>query len=297
MKKNLCKTTCIILAAVSCFSFVGCGSTDSNGDGKTIPKPEAKAAYEGVHDFTAPETSEYLVKNGKTEYVLVADSAASGVERTAIDEFKTLFKQATGINIPEKNASGLVHSADAKYISIGENDLFESADIELDKHTLTDEGVRIVTKEKSVYILGGGQYGTLYAVYDFMQITFHYEQYYLDCMEIDSGVTEQKLLNYDVTDIPDIRKRSTNFAFLTQEFKNRLRMPLYSGSYLMPIHKKMTADGVADRTSPSDTVHNSNEYLPRDDEEYAKHPDWFGDAGDVLCYTAHGNQEELELMA
>ncbi len=296
MKKTFIKTLSVFLAVISCFCCVACDNTEQEC-GKTVAKPDDKATYSGTHDFTATETSDYLVKDGKTEYVLVVDSSASGVERTAKDEFKTLFKQATGINIPEKNAAGLTHSADAKYISIGENSLFKSSGIEIDKHSLTDEGVRIITKDKSVYLVGGGQYGTLYSVYDFMQITFNFEQYYLDCMEIDTGVTEKKLLNYDVTDIPDILKRSTNFAFMTQEFKNRIRMPLYSGSYLLPIHKKMTADGVADRTSASDTVHNSNEYLPRDDEEYSKHSKWFGDAGDVLCYTAHGDADELELMA
>lgn len=290
------KAICVVLAVASCFCGASC-KKDASSNGRTIVEPQQKASYEGTHIYTAPETDDYLVQNGKTEYVLIVDSNATGAERTAKDEFKTLFKQATGINIPERNAAGLTHSATAKYISIGENELFRSADIALDKNTLTEDGVRIVTKDKSVYLAGGGHFGTLYSVYDFMSITFGYEQYYLDCMEIETGVTEKKLLNYDVTDIPDILRRSTNFAFLTQEFKNRLRMPLYSGSYLMPIHAKMTPDGKADKTSKYDTVHNSNEYLPRDNEEYSQHPEWFGDSGDVLCYTAHGNKQEFDLMA
>lgn len=295
MKKKIIKAICVALAVLSCFCGVSCKKDSSNG--KTIVEPQQKASYEGTHIYTAPETDDYLVQNGKTEYVLIVDSNATGAKRTAKEEFKTLFKQATGINIPEKNAAGITHSATAKYISIGENDVFRSANISLDKNALTEDGVRIVTKDKSVYLAGGGHYGTLYSVYDFMSITFGYEQYYLDCMEIETGVTEKKLLNYDVTDIPDILRRSTNFAFLTQDFKNRLRMPLYSGSYLMPIHAKMTADGKADKTSKYDTVHNSSEYLPRNDPEYQKHPKWFGDAGEVLCYTAHGDDREFDLMA
>lgn len=296
MKKSIIKAICIILATVSCLCGFGCGKKTSSA-GVTISKPKDKASYNGTHVYTAPETDDYLVRNGKTEYVLVVDPNATGAERTAKEEFKTLFRQATGINIKEKNATGLTHSATARYISIGENELLRSTGITLDKTALTEDGVRIVTKDKSIYLVGGGHYGTLYSVYDFMQITFGYEQYYLDCMEIETGVTDKRLFDYDVTDIPDILRRSTNFAFLTQEFKNRLRMPLYSGSYLMPIHTKMTADGVADKNSRSDTVHNSNEYLPRDDAEYSKHPLWFGDAGDVLCYTAHGNDTEFNLMA
>lgn len=295
MKKSFIKIICILLAAISLFTSVGCNEKETPT--KTIARPEDKSTFEGTHDLTATETGEYLVKEGKTDYVLVINSKANAIEKTAKSEFKTLFKQATGINIPEVDATGLIHSAEKKYISIGENDLFKTTGIQLDKQTLTEDGVRIITKDKSVYLLGGGQYGTLYAVYDFMQITFNYEQYYLDCMELDTGVTEKKLLNYDVTDIPDMLRRSTNYGFLTQEFKNRLRMPLYSGSYLIPIHAEYTADGKADRSSKSATVHNSGTYLPRTNPEYAKHSKWFGDAGDVLCYTAHGDSEEFNLMA
>lgn len=295
MKKSFIKFICILLATISCFSLSGCKK--NKDDVKTIAKPENKSTLEGVHNLNFTETAEYLVKNGKTDYVLVVKAKMTDIEKTAKNEFKTLFKQATGINIPEAVDTGLTHTSSAKYISIGENELFKTADITFDKSSLTEDGVRIITKDKSVYILGGGQYGTLYAVYDFMQLTFNYEQYYLDCMEIDTNVTEKKLYNYDVTDIPDILRRSTNYGFLTQDFKNRLRMPLYSGSYLLPIHEKMTSDGKADRTSPSATVHNSSKYLPRTDPEYSGHSEWFGDAGDVLCYTAHGDEREFNLMA
>lgn len=295
--KNIFKKTICCILAVSAFlvAAVGC----NNGNNETIDEPQKKSNFQGLHDYTMTETDDYLVKDGKTEYVLVTETGAPGVELTAKEEFITLFRQATNITIPQQPAEGLTHDPNKKYICVGDNDLFASSGIELDKSVLTEESVRIITKDKTIYIVGGGLYGHLYAVYDFMQLTFGFEQYYVDAMEIETNVKTKKLYNYNVTDVPDIAKRSTNFGWFEQQTKNRLRMPLYNGNYMIPIHSKMYEDEngewIADKSSPYSIVHNSNEYLPA--EQYrSDHDEWFGNSGDVLCYTAHGDEEELELM-
>ena len=301
----------VLGSAVGCKDDGGNDSSSQENDCsvsvvETIDPGVEKSDFVGVHDFTMTEADDYLVKDGKTDYVLVTASTLSTIEQTAKEEFIELFRQATGIRIETKSADGMTHDPNAKYICLGENDLFKSSEIELDKNKLTHEGIRIVTMDKTVYIVGGGYYGTLYGVYDFMELTFNFQQYYVDCMEIDTGVSEKKLYNYNVTDIPDISNRTTNFEWFEQTTKNRLRMPLYSGNYLLPVHTEMTAlngdewsvdnQWIADKKSPQAGVHNSNEFLPR--EKYAPtHPEWFGDSGEVLCYTAHGDAEELELMA
>lgn len=299
MKKIFKKVLGVLLAVSTMLSCgVACGDKSNGGKGgivETIDAPSAKSDYVGTHDFSMTEREDYLVRGGETEYVLVTKAELTAVEQTAKEEFLNLFQAATNIRMQTCVDEGLTHNANAKYISLGETALFETSGLTLDKQELSDEGVRIVTKDKTIYLLGGGQYGTLYAVYDFMQLTFDYEQYYLDCLEIETNVKNKKLYDYDVTDIPDMNRRSTGYAFMTQEFKNRMRIPLYSGNYFLPIHSKMTADGKADRSTPGLTAHNSNEYLPRAD--YPDHDEWFGDSGDVLCYTAHGDPEELELMA
>ena len=305
MKNIFKKAFCFLLTISALFGVFGCSNSDDSSQSssqapvQTVEKPVDKSTFEGVHDFTMTETSNYLVKDGKTDYKLVLAEELAAIETQAKEEFITLFQQATGIKMPTMKATDMKHDPNGKYICLGENDMFADSGIEIDKEALTSEGVRIVTKDQTVYIVGGGYYGTLYAVYDFMQLTFNYEQYYLDCMEIETGVKEKKLYNYDVTDIPDIAKRTTGYAFMTDQFKNRMRIPMFSGSYLLPIHEKMNEiDGkyIADRNSIQSNVHNSLKYLPRND--YAtEHPDWYGDSGEVLCYTAHGNEEELELMA
>ena len=54
-----------------------------------------------------------------------------------------------------------------------------------------------------MYIVGGSDNGVLYGVYDFLKVNFGYEQYYKDCFDIDTGVTDLPLKNYNITDIPD----------------------------------------------------------------------------------------------
>ena len=217
MKNIFKKAFCFLLTISALFGVFGCSNSDDSSQSssqapvQTVEKPVDKSTFEGVHDFTMTETSNYLVKDGKTDYKLVVAEELAAIETQAKEEFITLFQQATGIKMPTMKATDMKHDPNGKYICLGENDMFADSGIEIDKEALTSEGVRIVTKDQTVYIVGGGYYGTLYAVYDFMQLTFNYEQYYLDCMEIETGVKEKKLYNYDVTDIPDIAKRTTGY--------------------------------------------------------------------------------------
>ena len=101
MRKKFIKTIslfiCLMIAVSAlCMSLVSCKKKDTSesesvSETPSIAEPEAKAVYKGTHNLTATETSDYLVKGGKTDYVLVADPYASGTERTAKEEFKTLF--------------------------------------------------------------------------------------------------------------------------------------------------------------------------------------------------------------
>ena len=306
MKNMFKKLVCLLLAASSVFTLAaGCNKNDGGDETpkyENIQPADAKSTFQGTHIFNMTATDKYLVKNGKTDYVLVADASLTGVENTAKEEFLELFKEATNIRMPVVSPNGLTHDANAKRICLGDNDLFKDSGIQLDKDTLSHEGVRIVTKDNTIYIVGGGAYGLLYAVYDFMQLTFDFDQFYLDCMTIEKNVNEKVFYDYDVTDIPDMTDRATNYGWFEQKLKYRMRMPLYSGNYFLPIHAEMVeeevegkTEWVAVKTSRNATVHNTNEYFPK--EQYAtEHAEWFGDSGDVLCYTAHGDEEQFQMM-
>ena len=150
------------------------------------PADERYTFNDGVHIMTAPEVNgEYIVKNGATDYVMVIPANADDRVELAADEFRVLFKRATNIEIPsvrDNSDDPILKDNNARRISIGETvlvptDADERKAFGYDPSILGTDGVRIITKNNTVYLLGGSFYGVLYAVYDFMQICFNYEFY------------------------------------------------------------------------------------------------------------------------
>lgn len=306
------RLVCLMLGACTLF-LTACNIKKPTGGqqgNSTEISTVKKDSFEGTHVYDAPETERYMVKDGKTEYKLVLPSYCSSTVKTARDEFLHLFEKATGIVLnvildgADENdvsgATGLKHSATVKYISIGNTSLLRSSGIEIDKLKLGSDGGRIVTKDSSVYIVGGGDTGTLFAVYTFMSIVFDFEQYYKDCMEIAKGVTDVKLRQFNVTDIPDYEFRANNYGAFSESsldydednFRNRMRIVGGSWSYpFMPIH-----DQYDDINTTKETIHNVFKYLPKSTYQI-DHPEWYSDSGRQICYTAHGDNDSLELMA
>ena len=165
MKKNILKRiACVIL---SLFTLALCGCTKGNEEGAV-----QKASFAGTHDYTAPETNEWLVKDSRSDYVVVIPETRSTTIDKALAEFVWLFKKATGVTLRTATDRDTVHTQTAKYISLGNTATLKSAGIEVDRNLLGVDGGRIVTKDSSVYIFGGEDKGTLYAVYTFMSICF-----------------------------------------------------------------------------------------------------------------------------
>ena len=247
---------------------------------------------DGVHDYTATETESYLVRNGTTGYNVVIPQGADELTEFAKDEFVFFFEEATGIklSVVSETSAGLAHNPTEKYISIGNTAMLKNAGLEVDESVLGSQGARIVTKDNTVYLFGGGNQGALYAVYDFLQLVFNYEIYYYDVWEIDR-VDEVKLLNFDVTDVPDVEIRTGSYGPVrhnTQDLGYRFRQPYMYTSYIL-------SAGDTEHGQTAQNIHNTDNILPK---AYWKntHPQWFADSGSQLCYTAHGNMEEYEAM-
>ena len=280
-------------------------------------EPIEKLSYtEGVHEFNATDIEgEWLVKDGKTDYQLLVPATANSVINKALEEFKLLFKRATNIDLLTTKDNQVTWSEDAKYISFGLNEYQEQAGIEYDQIGLKEDGIKIITKGKSIFLLGGVGMGVVYAVYDFMEIYFNYDFYYRNCLEIDTDVKNAPLKNFDVTDIPDIGYRDVSHATGSStvydvdakalgetagtDIKNinyRYRQVTSANDYLLPIYQDFY-DSYSEASAsgkPSARIHNVLEYCPPD------HPDceanWFSDGGNQLCYTARGDEASLIRM-
>lgn len=339
--KKLIALIFTVLLVLSLFMQVSCGkpnkdSGNSAGDsvtnsstggnqGNQADTPSGRYTFDdGIHDMTAPEIDgKYMVENGESDYVIIVPANANSKVELAVDEFRVLFKRATNIelaSVRDDSGDPVLSDDNAKRISIGETKLITDMSKEeqlafgYDPSILGSDGVRIITKNNTVYILGGSFYGVLYSVYDFMQICFNYEFFYRNCIEIDTNVKTLKLRNFNVTDIPDImtRCRGNNVTL----FKDGWGFELQSGVVdSTDISRAMQRYRYIDTTEvflPIYTEVGGTEYnYGSHNAYYYVHPtskegwrdSWLSDNAPAnnpmyqeLCYTAHGSEEDLNAL-
>ncbi len=314
-----------VMALVLSLGIVGCSGCNSKKNSTTNENTTGtveKLSFEGTHVFNVTETSEYLVENGQTSYVALVnyENDALGLNAIMRSEFSTFFKMATGININFLSDAGYEWNEDAKIISIGDTEALEQAGLALNPTEWSNDGARIQTIGNSIFLYGGDLTGCLYAVYDFLQYEFNFEYYYTDCYDIDTGIKNVTLKNYDITDIPDIEKRSPSYGWLYSVYSGttddekydryRARMPYTNQDYLLPIYTKWIEDNnnsVSGLTYAS--IHNVLEFVPLADYYYNEnfreesfyymnenHPKWYSADLKQVCFTAHGDEAELAKM-
>lgn len=308
MKKNKWfKILSFALVAVTCFGFVGCKNKTEERQ-----EPERAVFTDGIHDYTATSTQKDFIKNGVCDYTIVVPEVTSDYLRVAQSEFSYLFKKATGIDLRVINDTQLptkTHQAGTKYISLGETTLLKSTDIDHSVATLSKDGGRIVTKDDNIYIVGGYDSGTMFAVYTFMRITFNYECYTSTTIVIDENVKNMKLKDYDVTDIPDFYSRSrglgtanTTIAWDTYDETNFIYRMGYHNTYNQKAFRMHAV--IDDPENPGQmtidpnraAVSTTTDYILNKEKLMGTHPDWFSTIGVQWCYTARGNEEEFEKM-
>ena len=105
-----------------------------------------------------------LVVDGVSEYVIVRGENASLSEITAAIELQSYLKQISGAEL--KIVTDSVEAVE-KEIIVGKTNR-ESVG-EFDRNELGDEGFVIKTAGEKLYLVGGEERGTLYAVYEFLE--------------------------------------------------------------------------------------------------------------------------------
>lgn len=292
-KNKLFAFLAMLLSAVTLISAGACKKEET-----PATETAEKVTYEGTHDYTAPERSDYLVKNGRTEYKLVLPAEQGKYIKMAKREFTYLFAQATGIGIAVIEDTGLTHDSEAKYISLGRTSLLSSSGIEADKKQLGTEGHKIVTKDNTIYLVGGSDEGTLFAVYTFMEINFNYDCFANDCISIDKNIAELKNRDYNVTDIPDIPVRFQDGGSMMhldtsfdEYYPARMRElhPYWDNSYELTVYPEFGVYENGKKDTNTETV------FPRS-SLYNAHSSWYSDNGRQMCYSAHGNEAEFRQM-
>ncbi len=325
MKKFLKLLTVFILTvltvfATACKPATNSSSSDSGNAENGTEISADRVKYQGTHIMTAPdvETEDYIVKNSQFQYTLVIKETTTTHEKTAKTEFELLLKRAlgvTGVNTVI-DSSLTEYSDDTKYISLGDTKYFEMSGLTYDKEALKANGARIITKGKNIFLLGGYGSGLVNAVYDFFNICFDYEYYSRNIMKIDTNVTNLKLKQFDVTDIPDIdylnvaygpfkgsTTTATSYDFdsmaseymttadITQEVGNRYyRMRQFANTNSL----FMIVSGKDHNGKAGDAIHNSLNVFSPHEEGFENN--WIAESRNQICWTAHGDTDSLERM-
>lgn len=279
-KRRLHSITALTLCGVMMctgFSFTGKTSVDV-----------AKADMTGNHVRIVSDTEEYIVKDGKTDYKVVLPENCSSIITTAASELTTFFYEATGIALPVIDDSQVSEvTANSQYISLGNTSLLRASSVidSITYDSLNTDGYRMVTEGKTVYMAGYGDYGTLYAVYDFLGDVFHYEFFYTDIYNLDTGVTDVKLRSYNIKERPDVPMRIYGWGYQIENVQTTNRQRVHNwGDYFIPVNGR--------------NWHNTTSgYIPYDKYETA-HSKWYGDGvGKIqMCYTAHGDETEYNAL-
>lgn len=232
-----------------------------------------------VHHIT--ETDSWLVSQAKCDYKIVISKDADKNIITASRELQTFFLDATGIALPIITDEGLTFSEQDKYLSIGKNALSDGAGITARQEDLKKQGFYVKTVGKSIFMIGATSRASLYAVYEYLSAEFNYEYCFTDVYYIDKNVTDKKLNNYSITEIPDIDMLtvpSVGYMQYNSINANRFRV-VQIAEWSIPQNNY-------------NNVHNAFQILPPT-TFIESHPDWYttSNPNDIkegqLCFTAH----------
>ena len=227
MRKNTIKIFSVALAAVCIATFASCGSDKTDNSG-------------GESAQALKETEIDLVKNGESEYRIVIPDEASEIVAYAASEIELNVKKSTGILLPVVTSTEAGNDLSGYNLSLGETALAKAANVKGDG--LKETGYTVSVKENTLVMMGGGDYGTLHAAYEFLEKNFGYQYYAEDEIYVDS-VYNAKLLDFDYTYEPPIEyahvsSRATNTGNGLYRYKiQTTRWPIgwpHSYNYLLP---------------------------------------------------------------
>lgn len=295
--RNFLKIIAVALVGVMSISLVAC---KSNGNSENIYMPPSSVTAEtsGTHTDNSTPTEDYIIKDKTTEYKVVSPKNASLDVKRAVSEFVDIVNDITGVNFNVINAEEASYSANAKYIAIGTN--LNQTDIELGDE-FADDGYRLVTKGKTVFLLGYKDTGTQYACDDFLYRTLGVDWVHPDSYAYDKTARDIPLVNYDVTEIPDFAVRNAA-SYRTSNYRLRhwrqnttISTEVMIGEWKEWVHNAsywlMQWDESGNEIKDSDrSIRQHNEWIANNKPLSDNHD------ANAVCFNANGDEESRKLM-
>ena len=264
IKKQLAVLLSLLLVSTSVLT--ACKDSDKNDSSNIEPSGNVNT---GVTDL-----EKMFISDGKSDYkIVVGETAPAGVY-TAAAEMQYFLQKSTGYTMEIVTDDTITINDSMKYISLGQNNIYDYYDIELNQKELNYTGYIIQTKGDSVLISGADLEGkgTLYGTYKFL-----YHMIDFECFHADEVVYSQKddvnLKDFNLTVVPALGYSVSFYGEVIHDasYMNRLGLTLQS-AYLSSFYGEW---------------HNSMNVL--DYENNAEtHVDWFYQDYQP-CLTAKGN--------
>lgn len=257
--------------------------------------------------------SEYAIVVPHATYTTMKDYSGSGYSvtqsafcndplRVAAEELRIWFKEATGVSLNVVSDSGLTHQKGQKYISLGNTALYLTSGAMLtseEKGKISSDGSKIFSVDQTIYLIGGTDRGTCFAVYEWMNDLFDYDCFSRDSYYIDDSLAKEseiqnknlKIKSINTLVLPSIEGRGNSIsgvtvataslaggaysnaatgvsleeyayvgAYNTRVYKYRIKV---SDNIYFPIHTD--TNNVNSRKTDA---HNTLEYLASSDSEY-----------------------------
>lgn len=299
MKKFL--KTLLLLSLSLVFAVAGCSGSpnepikpDDNTENETHKNVTDSdrhlvSADKQLHRVKVTENSRTFVKNAQSEYLIVLGDNNSNAKKAA-NFLSNQIGAATGayLTITDEDNVG-AWSSQKKYIAISCEGLEKQANVawatDSEDIDLGYSGYMIKTVGNTAFIKVNSDYGYQTSVLCFLREVVGYEWFGDDT--ISYGKSGETLPDLDIVEKPDF-----DLTFSSSLWASSSKY----ASGLTDISVFVSPEG--------NFVHNSYTYLPYE-TYYEDHKAWYSDEWMTLnsvympkqlCYTAHGNAAEYELM-
>lgn len=245
-----------------------------------------------LHDVSVKYGSREFVKSDRTsDYQVIYDGTQKGASEAASYIVSNVYN-ATGASLSIIDIRDFDEdiSRSDKYIVVGSSDLFGDAGKKMPSYaTLGVAGYYITSYGNNVFLMAHRFAGYQQGCLTFLRHTIGYDMIVEDTViyERDGSI----MPDFEITERPDF-----DWAHPTNNLTSTTKYGLGFStiySYIVPTPENPKA-------TPK-TIHNVFNFLDPDlhcdaSNQEMYHPEWFADSGEQLCYTAHGDDESLDLM-
>lgn len=214
-----------------------------------------------IYSAISAGSSDFLFKDGHSDYSIVVSQDASSTERTAASEFQSYVEKVSGVKLPINKQP----KHGGRHVYIGYDEAFY-LDTQISQPAEDDEAFTYRMIGHDLFIFGGRKLGTMYGVFSFLEKEMGVRWYTTDFTQIPY-LRRFELSQYNHTESPVIKHR-VDYYFETVKDKSWLAHNLLNANNTI-------SNGKYGPLSACWGVHTFEKLIPPSDY-FESHPEYFG---------------------